>query len=187
VQVTQEGTTSVVVGTTTTLDSTLGSKQPAISVSTTNALPLLTGNVLASLGSSTTVSAEGGGRRGRRSPHRTSTAPEHEQRRGPAGRAGPEGACGGPELQLGRPASANCTSITGLTSANGSFKDAGLANALSYQLGFYAPGDGCTRVYTIAGHGDGDGWNRLGQYVDPNAGGSGDLLLQLVGHSSGTT
>jgi hypothetical protein len=68
VQVTQEGATSVVVGTTTTLTSELGAKQPAISVSTANALPLLVGNVLASLGDSTTVlpKAEGDGAGGRR-------------------------------------------------------------------------------------------------------------------------
>jgi hypothetical protein len=171
VQVTQEGATSVVVGTTTTLTSELGAKQPAISVSTANALPLLVGNVLASLGDSTTVlpKAEGDGAGGRRIYFQTVL--------GTSDIGGLQAALdlrapsASPSFS-GQPSFASCTAISGLTRPDGSFKDAGLASALSYQLGFYAPADGCTRVYTIAGHGNGDGWNRLGQYVDPNAGGN---------------
>jgi hypothetical protein len=77
----------------------------------------------------------------------------------------------------------SCTSISGLTNADGTIKDSGLATALGYQLSFYAPSQQCTRVYKLEGHGDGNGWNRLGQYLDVGVGGGGDLKLELVGHS----
>jgi alkylhydroperoxidase family enzyme len=138
VQVTQEGTTSVVVGTTTLLDSTLGSKQPAISVSSTNGQALLVGNVLASLGDSTTVlpKVEDDGAGGRRIYFQTVL--------GTSDIGGLQAALdlkapvASPSFS-GQASFANCTSITGLTSADGSIKDVGLRNQIGYQLGFLAP------------------------------------------------
>jgi hypothetical protein len=107
-------------------------------VSTVGGIPLLAENILASLGNSPTVlpKLEGDGAGGRRIYF--DTALDTNDIEGLAEALALKANVANPGF-TGTADFAGCTTVTGLTRVDGTIKDAGIANALSYQLSFYAP------------------------------------------------